>query len=258
MRNLTLGDLKLALRHLLNDKEKLEELRRSATGKLYEPRLRAKQKALEAIPDPALKQAPLAAELAETDGVHDGFGAATYYICLAIEAHPRLPVPLKEAAKRVLETFVPQLGVLRAPYADEAAAALDNRPELTQLKTELKAIAVPGGGTLYDWVKNFLAAGDKIDKLLRDRAAKLATSENAGVTAPLRSSTVGVMGRFREALRDELEDDGCTLGADYEAKLFAYIDKLSTDRAAASTTSTEDVPPPIPEKTVPGPGEESR
>lgn len=173
MRNLTLGDLKLALRDLLGDK--LAQLRLTATGKLYEPRLRAKQQQIEAIPDAAGSQAPLAKELGEADIRHDGFGGATFYLCRAIEVHPTLPASLKQAAADVQRTFVPQLDVLRASYPDEASAALDNRPELTKLKSELKSIATPGGGTLLDWVQSFITAGDEIDKLLRERATPALT-----------------------------------------------------------------------------------
>ncbi len=92
--------------------------------------------------------------------------------------------------------------------ADEASAALDHRPELAKLKGQAKAVEVPGGGTLYDWVKAFLGAGDEIDKLLRERAKLLASGPNAAGTGPLREATVGLLGRFREALRDEIEEDG--------------------------------------------------
>lgn len=229
MRNLTLGDLRLGLRDLLGDK--LPDLRASATGKLYEPRLRAKQKELEALPDAASVQAPLARELGETDVRHDAYGAAVFYFCRAVEAHPTLSAELKQAAADVQATFVPRLDVLRAPYADEASAALDNRPELAKLKAELKSLAVPGGGTLHEWVKAFLSEGDAIDKLLRERARRLAAGENASATGPLRSAVVGLLGRFRAALRDEIEEEGSALGDGYEARLFAYVDKLHADRA---------------------------
>jgi hypothetical protein len=240
LRNLTLGDLKLALRDLLGDK--LPELRLTATGKLYEPRLRAKQQQIEAIPDAAGSQSPLAKELGEADVQHDGFGAASFYLCRAIAAHPTLPAALKQAAADAQSTFVPQLDVLRASYPDEASAALDNRPELTRLKAELKSIATPGGGTLHDWIKSFITAGDEIDKLLRQRATLLATGENAGATGPLRGATIGVLGRFRDALGDEIREDGGKLPADHDARLFAYIDKLNDDRALRGRTAAPGEP----------------
>ncbi|MDI1447925.1 hypothetical protein [Polyangium sp. 6x1] len=233
---MTLGDLRLSLRDLLDTR--VDELRLSKTGKLYEPRLRRKQHEIEAIPEPALTQAPLAAELASTDERHDGFGTGIHYLCLAVEAHPALPAAKKNAAKRIRETFVPQLGVLRRPYADEAAAALDARKELDRLVFDLKAIATPGGGDLLAWVSDFIAAGDSIDSLLRERAKLLAGAENAAITAPLRASTLGLLGRFRDALRDELEEEGSPLPAGHEASLFSYIDKLSVHRASAAAQSS--------------------
>ncbi|TKD01176.1 hypothetical protein [Polyangium fumosum] len=242
---MTLDDLRLSLRDLLDTR--VDELRLSNTGKLYEPRLRKRQKEIEAIPDPALKQAPLAAELASTDERHDGFGTAIHYVCLAVEAHPTLAPSKKDAAKRIRETFVPQLAVLRRPYADEAAAALDARKELDGLASDLLTIATPGGGHLLAWVHDFVAAGDAIDSLLRERARLLAGSENAASTGPLRASTLGLLGRFRDALRDELEEEGSPLSARHEASIFSYIDKLSADRARAASQSpapSEDAPLP--------------
>jgi hypothetical protein len=228
---MTLGDLKLALRDLVD--ERGEELRLSATGKMYEPRLRAKKKEIEAIPDAAGSNAPFARELGETDVRHDGFGAAIFYLAKAVEAHPTLAASLKEAAATVRKSFVPELDILRAPYADEASAALDNRPELEKLKQELKSITVPGGSTLHAWVKSFVDAGDEIDALLRKRAELLATGENAAATGPLRGATIGLLGRFREALRDEIQEEGSKLPADHEARLFSYVDKLNADRERA-------------------------
>lgn len=244
MRNLTLGDLRLALRDLLGDK--LTELRLSATGKLYEPRLRAKQKQIEAIPDAAGSLAPLARELGEADVQHDGFGGASHYLCRAIEAHPTLPASLKQAAADVQKTFVPQLEILRASYPDEAAAALDKRPELVRLKAELKSIAVPGGGTLLDWMTSFITAGDDIDKLLRERATRLATGENAAASGPLRGATVGLLGRFRDALGDEIQEDGGKLPEGYDARLFAYIDKLNDDRIVRARQAAPGEPTALP------------
>jgi hypothetical protein len=90
---MTLGDCRLVLRYMLVDR--IDDLRQSAAGKLYEPRLRKKQKAIDAIPEAALTEAPFAKELAEADLDHDGFGAAAHYLCLAIEAHPSLSPSLK-------------------------------------------------------------------------------------------------------------------------------------------------------------------
>lgn len=209
-------------------------LQQSQTGKLYEARLRKKEKEIDAIPEGALERNPYAAELASTDVAHDALGMATHYLCLAIEAHPKLPASLKDKAQMVKERFVPQPSILRRSYADEAAAALKNRPMLTDNEAKLKTVKTPEGGTLYAWVNDFLDAGDALDKLLRDRALALATGESAAGTAALRAATVGLLGRFRDALRDEIDEENSSLPADHEATLFAYIDKLSADRTAAA------------------------
>ncbi len=171
MRNLTVGDLKLALRDLIG--ANVAELRKSQTGSCTRPGC-DKQKALEAIPEGAARAMPLADELANKDAEHDGLGAAIHDLCLAVEAHPKLRQTVRAASKETRETFVPQLGLLRRPYADEAAAALKKTPELARHKTELKSLAAPGGGTLANWAKDFLQAGDAIDEL--------------------RSATVGLLG----------------------------------------------------------------
>ena len=248
MRNLTLGDLKLVLRALLTDN--LDVLRASATGRLYEPRLRAKKEAIEALPDAALVRLPFADELNGADAVHDGVGAAVFYMCEAILAHPALSEDVKRTAEVVRGTFIPLLSNLRQPFADEAAAALANRPKLVRSKAQLKAVQVPGGGSLYDWVKAFVDAGDAIDGLLRKRAHALATTEDASGSPLLRSATIGLLVRFREALRDEVSDEGSKLPRDHEAHLFAYFDKLASDRSSKSgREGAEEDPMP---DTVPG------
>jgi hypothetical protein len=240
MRYLTIGDTKLYLRYLLTDG--LDDLRASATGRLYEPRLRAKKQAIDALPEAALSKAPFAGELGAADGAHDGLGGAVYYVCQAIAAHPGLSVEVKQTAASAMATFIPQLGNLRDPFADEAAVALANRPKLAAQKAALKAVQMPGGGSLFEWVKGFVDAGDAIDGLLRRRAAVMATTEDASGNGPLRATTLGLLSRFREALRDELADDSNKLPADHEARLFAYFDKLATDRASSSAKGGRETP----------------
>ena len=82
-----------------------------------------------------------------------------------------------------------------------------------------------------------LTLGD-LKLALRDlqRATLLATGENAGATGPLRGATIGVLGRFRDALGDEIREDGGKIPANHDARLFAYIDKLNDDRALRGRT----------------------
>lgn len=249
MRFLTIGDTKLVLRSLLTTR--LEDLRASATGRLYEPRLRAKMEALEGIPE-ASPRSPFAQELSEADMGHDGWGAAVHYACLAIAAAPGVRPEIKQAAEEALGTFIPQLGQLREPFADEAARAMSNRPKLAKQKAALKTVQVPGGGSLFEWVKSFLDAGDSIDSLLRRRAETMAASEDSAGNAALRASAIGLLTRFREALRDEIAEDG-KLPADHEASLFAYFDKLAADRTAKAGRDSAEPEPEAPASPVVSP-----
>ncbi|WP_437544804.1 hypothetical protein WME97_36925 [Sorangium sp. So ce367] len=104
-------------------------------------------------------------------------------------------------------------------------------------------------------MKAFVAAGDDIDGLLRRRATLLATGENAAASGPLRGAAVGLLGRFRKALRDEIQEEGSKLPADHEARLFTYVDKLNSDRervgrgraAPEQAPPTPPSPPTVPE-----------
>lgn len=231
MYRLTLGDLKIGLADLLQ--ERPEELKQSAFGSLYLPLLTAKREAIDALPEAMTSGLPLAAQLAETDIEHDGLGGAVWFITEAVFRHPTLSPALRDAAHAVRKAFVPELSVLRKPHADEAAAAHDHRADLTRLELELKQIAVPGGLTLHAWVKDFLDRGDQLGSLLALRAQSKVGMENARQAASLRAGTIGLLGRLRSSIQDEITG-GATLPEGYEAKLFATFDELNRRREEAA------------------------
>lgn len=231
MYRLTLGDLKLGLKDLLV--VHAADLKQSAFGGLYLPLLTAKHEAIDALPEAMTSGLPLAAQLAETDDEHDGFGGAIWFITEAVLRHPSLTPALREAAVAVRAAFVPELSVLRKPHADEAAAAYNHRADLTRLEAELKLVTVPGGQTLYAWVSDFLDKGDKLGSLLAERAQSKAGLENAKQAASLRAGTIGLLGRLRSSIQDEVVG-GAKLPEGYEAKLFATFDELQKRREAAA------------------------
>lgn len=240
MRNLGLADLLIALRNLTT--ERSGDLLLSNTGKAYAPKLTKQLKQIEALPEAQRGARPLAQELGSKDQIHDGFGEAIFHLTGAVLTHPTAPAEMKASAQRVRDTFVPKLGVLRVSYADEAAAALRKRPLVGEHKADLQAIAVPypAGASLLDWVTSFLDAGDAINQLLNDRS--LAGAEQLSVPAmTVRTTTLGILSRFRAALLDEIEDD-TTLPRDLEARIFSYFDQLQSTRedAAARRTKNDD------------------
>jgi hypothetical protein len=108
-----------------------------------------------------------------------------------------------------------------------------DRPDLERLAGELKTITVPGGKTVYVWVKDFLDDGDKLGVMLADRGRTTASVESAkAAAAALRASTIGLLGRLRSAVQDEIPG-GAKLPRGYEAKLFATFDELHKRREEA-------------------------
>ncbi len=245
MYRLTLGDLKLGLKDLLLVRS--EELKQSAFGGLYLPLLTAKRAAIEALPEAMTSGLPLAAQLAETDDEHDGLGGAIWFLTEAVFRHPSLTPALREATAAIRAAFVPELSVLRKPHADEAAAAHNHRSELTRLEAELKLVTVPGGQTLYAWVSDFLDKGDKLGELLALRGQSKAGVENAKQAASLRAGTIGLLGRLRSSIQDEVVG-GAKLPEGYEAKLFATFDELQKRReeAAHRKAAAEEATTPAP------------
>jgi hypothetical protein len=235
MRSLLLSDLRLALPDLLDDKAEL--LEETHAGRLYAPRLSAKRDAIEALPEPTVAGGrPLAEELAETDVEHDGFGAAIWHYTEAVRLAPGMTEEARQAARAVREAFIPELALLGRSYATEAAHALGKRERIAEHKDALLQLPIPGNKkTLRAWVDGFVKCGETLDELLRARAQhQAATVGERGrrEAGTLRADTIGLLGRMRSALADELADEPERL-ATVDAELFGYFDQLAADRDAS-------------------------
>jgi hypothetical protein len=225
-RVLNLSDLKLGLDDLLTKRH--GALVQSNVGKSYEAMLAHRRDAIDALP-PALGGKPLADALSAADTDHDGFGGAIYYLT---EAYLRLPAAapgVLDAVRRVRAALIPELDQLRDSYADEAEAAIRRKAELPDLKADLELIPVAGGGSLHDWAVAFLGAGEKLSALLSQRA-DVDTNGRKGAQH-LRSETVGMLNRLRNAIADETRVG--KLPKDLDAQIFGYLDDLEAQRAAA-------------------------
>lgn len=248
MRSLLLSDLRLALSELLDDK--VELLEETHAGRLYAPRLSAKRDAIEALPEPtAAEGRPLAEELAETDVEHDGFGAAIWHYTEAMRLAPGVSDEARAAALAVREAFIPELALLGRSYATEAAHALGKRERIAEHKEALGRLPIPGNKkTLRAWVEGFVTCGESLDALLRARAQQQAAAvgergrREAGM---LRIDTIGLLGRLRAALADELAEAPERL-ATLDAELFGYFDQLAADRDASLRRRTSPTPEAAP------------
>lgn len=243
---LTLNDLLLGLRDL--KKERLPKVTGVSAAKLYGPRLTGRLTEIEALPGAGDGTKVFADEIAEKDVEHDGYGGAIWYLIEACVRSPSVAPELKARLQEVRATFIPELAELKAQHADEAANAVKRAPQLVEMQKGLRAVHVPGGATLYDWVASFLAAGKDLDELLRKRANYQSPDRSAAGT--LRGATLGLLNRFRSAIEDELEDDADAL-AKTDHTLFAYFDELEKRRVPASTPADAPVPPTPPAPPTP-------
>jgi hypothetical protein len=246
-----LSDLRLALPALLDDKAEL--LEETYAGRLYAPRLAEKRDAIDALPAPAaIEGRPLADELAHADAEHDGYGAAIWHYTEAVRLAPGVSDEARAAARMIREAFIPELALLTSSYATEAAHALGKRDRIAEHKGSLAKLPVPGKKTLRAWVEGFVSRGESLDALLRaraERAASTAGERDRTEAGSLRVATIGLLGRLRNALADELADDPERLAA-MDAELFGYIDQLAADRdASLERRTTKGAGTPVTEAT---------
>jgi len=230
MNSLTNNDLHLALTNLLT--HRVQALRKMSMGAVYEDAFRAQLARLSALPGVHEERGQrLAAELKETDIRHDALGGAIASLLDAMERNPMTAPEDKAAAARIRTAFVPFGSELLASYADEAARARQRKTQLDDRVEDLARFPVPGG-TLADWVNAFISAGEQLHDLLQQRAAlaQAASAEPAPAHAgALRSETIGILGRARAALADDIAFAGRAPSLD-EA-IFGFADMLQTMRS---------------------------
>jgi hypothetical protein len=141
---------------------------------------------------------------------------------------PDISDEIRAAAERVRDVFLPQRDALGDSYAGEAATAKKNRQKLAEFEADLKSLPTPDSRTLYDWVVSFIDSGDKLDELLSERSTTEA-GHDGKAASELRSKTIGLLRRLREALRDEVEANDA-LPRDLENRVFSYVDELAAAR----------------------------
>lgn len=218
---LSLTSLKLGLKDLFEKRH--DDLNLSKAGQFYEPALKEQREEIDALPPILTGGAPLAKELDDLDGVHDGLGAAIFYVTEVYFRLPNAAPATVEAARRVRAAFIPELGELSATYATEAERAIARKPLLSSMKTDLELFPLVGGGTLLDTATSFLAAGEQLHGMLSDRAD--ATPGSRKEAAALRSATLGVIGRLRADLAREVSKNPA-LPRDLDQRVFGYFDTL--------------------------------
>jgi hypothetical protein len=228
---LNLDDVQIGLEDLLTNQTRHTALLSTKSGAAQEDILKSLQQDINALPDAPEGGAPLAEELAETDGEYDGFGGGIWYLTEAYLRIPGLDPKLADAVRRIRAAFIPAMGELNESYANEAAAALRRKDDLKTLENELKLIPIAGSGTLYDWASAYVSRGEKLSALLSKRSDMDTKARKKATT--LRSEAVGVLNDLRRAIAREMHRNQA-LPADTDAKVFSYFDTLEEKREAAN------------------------
>lgn len=240
LHNLTIPDLRLALDDMLE--RRLETLRATGVGRCYEPSLVRLREQLAAHPESIDDQRPLVALIGETRRLHRAWGSALFH---AMEAYARVPT-LSEGQRKELEElrrlFMPKLGELRESYATAAARAFSRGRLLGRYSASLASFPVLGDCTLADWAAAYVATGRRLGELVACRA-DLVAQVAAGSTertegGRLRSIVIGLLGRLRAALVDELATQP-SLHRQLDAELFAYVDELARMRSGVAQRARE-------------------
>lgn len=226
MRHILLESLLVGLDDLLSTR--ITALNSFANGAANAKLLVLQRDKIAALPAVLLGR-PLAEELEVWDTRHDGQGGGIWFLVEAYVRHPDTTPAMFEAAKKIRAAFIPALDELTATYEAEARAAKDHKAALEDLKTELSLFPVVGG-TLYDWAKSFVTAGEQLDILLSKRA----DAKDRTAAAQLRVDAVGLLNRLRKSLAAEAKHD-TSLPADLDAQVFAYFDLLEAKAAEAYT-----------------------
>jgi hypothetical protein len=238
---LTLTDVNLGIRDLLDKRN--ADLLLTKAGKYYHPLLEEQRDALDALPTALTGGAPFAAELDLIDARHDGYGGTIYFVTEVYLRLPDAPAAIVEAARRIRLAFIPTLNELGASYPVEAERALERKPLLVSMKSDLLLFPMAGGGTLVDVATSYLAAGEEINDKLSSRADVPKGARKAA--AQLRSSIVGLLGRLRADVLRELKKNSA-LPQDLEQKIFGYFDTLESMHQPAAAKATEEAPPAPP------------
>jgi hypothetical protein len=232
-RRLNLADIYLGLEDLFSKRH--DALLLTRAGKGQEEVLGVQRDEINALPAAMTGGRAFANELAAADDEHDNLGYALWHLTEAYIRAPGASAETVETAVRVRDAFVPEISALQASYADEAAAAGFRREHLTTLEADLKRLPIDGGSA-YDWAAAFVAAGEKLSKLLSQQAdVESQTRKNAQL---LRSETIGILNDLRRAIARE-KNRNAFLPADIDPLIFGYFDTLEENREQAAKTSRE-------------------
>lgn len=202
-------------------------LDRSEVAPGYLRRLNLRRAEVDSLPVALVDDADLGMELLATNHRSDGSALGIWHYTEAIRVKDNSTPEDREAARRVREAFIPQRSEINLSYVETAALAKERAPLLEIRSADLDHFPVPGG-TLKRWAQDLIEAGVDTAGLL----ARRYLLESSGGDSPLsrlRNEIIGLLGRFRAGLADEIREG--LVPADADALIFGYLDRLAEDRA---------------------------
>ncbi len=238
MNRIRTGDLLLGLNDLFITKIAL--IRALASFVIFGPPLDRMRGVLGSMYR-GLTATPLVKQLSEKDAVHDSAGRMLYSICSGFALLTAISEERREFYARIRDTFIPNLSILKMSYADESAAATLRLNDLETMKGLMEEIALPENMTLYSLTATYLQAGVALGELMSSRVGE-EIADDAKRTKQLhvvRLETLGLLGRFRDALTEEVKGNEA-LARDLPEQVFGYIDSLAAKRDRRSDRSAED------------------
>jgi hypothetical protein len=242
MRNLTLGDLLLALPDLLE--RRASNVSSTLSAQLYLRLIESVYREIAALPFATAAPNAFVQELAAADARHDAYAGA---LALFAQAYLRLPDldPNDRATLESLGTaLIPALDDVRDTYATQASRAIERGGALEPSQREiLTRFRIRGDESLATLFDAYVATGRELDELLRRRADESQhAAPNRQEAGQLRGRAIGLLGQLRSSLAAEFADQP-ERAADLDAQTFAYIDALN---AARESRGSADPATPIP------------
>jgi hypothetical protein len=248
MKDYTAGDLFLMLNDLYGNK--LILIKDTFAFKLFDPSL-SEERILLSNVRKAGGETPLVQALEETEQRFDSGIRAFHYVCFGLAQFVDFPKDVREFLDNAKKSLAPSLRVIKNSHKAKAASAKAEEKNLAALKASLEAFPIGPNATLYTLAAAYIEAGGKLDTLLSSRADTFVDEElkYTKEVRVLRSRTVGIINKFREALAQEVKINPA-LPRDLEARVFAYYDQLGDLRGKkatdADTEENSDVPAPAP------------
>lgn len=233
MRNLTLHDVKLALRELLDNRS--DVLTGTHAGAMFLPAIESIRKKVDCLLVRDDRD-DLTTELAHEDARHDGYAAAAWFASESYLALPDLPFGDRVALKMLRREILPPPHELSAPYADEAAKAVARAEAMNEEHREaLRRFPVRGDKTLLDWIEAYIESGKRLQRLLSQRAMAEQTGEvdvSPLEAGRMRGRGVALLIQLRETLKYELHAQP-ERARELDRQVFQFVDKLSSARSTA-------------------------